>query len=303
MDETISQTKQINVSPSSIVRYRIVHNTRYQYAEPVQLGSHILRLQPRVDGSQRLHYFACEILPTPRKTIDWLDLEGNVCRQVWFPDTDVTTLTIVTQCDIETLRPNPFDYLSPEWAITAPLDYPQSLQRLVAPYLTLPYADSPTVTDWAQQQLHTANGNVGLFLTGLTQAIYQTCAYETRHQGPPWSPGIVLTEQRGTCRDFTVLFMAACRAVGLAARFVSGYQRGDADQTSHELHAWPEVYVPGGGWRGFDPTLGLAVADGHVALAAAMEPAQAAAVTGKLQVGHASQSVLEADIQLKVLAE
>lgn len=285
-----------------MVHYRIVHNTQYQYAEPVQLGSHILRLQPRVDGSQRLHYFTCEILPTPRKTIDWFDLEGNVCRQVWFPDAEVTTLTISTQCDVETLRSNPFDYLSPDWAITAPMDYPQSQQRLVNPYLSSPYVDSPSVIDWAQQQLHQVDGNVGLFLTGLTQAIYQTCAYEIRHQGPPWPAGVVLAERRGTCRDFTVLFMAACRAVGLAARFVSGYQRGDEDHTQHELHAWPEVYVPGGGWRGFDPTLGLAVADGHVALAAAVEPEQAAAVAGKLQMGHFSQSELEASIQLNVLA-
>ncbi|MBT9314468.1 transglutaminase family protein [Leptothoe spongobia] len=285
------------------MRYCIVHHTRYQYAEPVQLGTHILRLQPRVDGSQRLHYFACEISPTPRKSIDWLDLEGNVCRQVWFPDTDVTTLTMATQCDVETLRSNPFDYLSPEWAITAPLDYPQSVQRLVTPYLNSLHADSPAVIDWAQQLLHQADGNVGMFLTSLNQAIYKGYTYEVRHHGPPWSAGVVLAEQRGTCRDFTVLFMAACRSVGLAARFVSGYQRGDADQTSHELHAWPEVYVPGGGWRGFDPTLGLAVADGHIALAATVDPVQAAAVTGKLQVGHFSQSMLEADIQLKVLEE
>ena len=285
------------------MRYRIVHNTRYQYAEPVQLGTHILRLQPRVDGSQRLHYFTCDISPAPRRTVDWLDLEGNVCRQVWFTDTDITTLTIATQCDVETLRTNPFDYLAPAWGITAPLDYPQSVQRLVQPYLTPPHADSPAVIDWAHTLLHQADGNVGMFLTGLTQAIYQTCTYETRYHGPPWPAGIVLQEQRGTCRDFTVLFMAACRAVGLAARFVSGYQRGDTDQTSHELHAWPEVYVPGGGWRGFDPTLGLAVADDHIALAAAVEPGQAAAVTGKLQVGHASQSVLEADIQLQTLEQ
>ncbi len=286
-----------------MARYRIVHQTQYQYAEPVQLGPHLLRLQPRVDGSQRLQYFSCEIAPTPSKTIDWLDLEGNVCRQVYFPETDITTLTIVTQCDVETLRSNPFDYLSPDWAVTVPLDYPQSLQRLVAPYLTTHYTDSPTVIDWAQQLLHDVNGNVGLFLTSLTQTIYKSCTYETRHHGPPWPAGAVLAEQRGTCRDFTVLFMAACRAVGLAARFVSGYQRGDADQETHDLHAWPEVYVPGGGWRGFDPTLGLAVADGHIALAAAADPAQAAVVTGKLQTGHFSQSTLEATIQLKVLEE
>ncbi|MEA5463526.1 transglutaminase family protein [Leptothoe sp. PORK10 BA2] len=284
-----------------MVLYHIAHHTQYQYAEPVHLGTHILRLQPRVDGSQRLRHFTCEISPTPRKSIDWLDLEGNVCRQVWFPDTGITTLTIATQADVETLRVNPFDYLSPDWAITAPLDYPQSVQRLVAPYLAAPQLDSPTVVDWAQQQLYRADGNVGIFLTGLTQAIYQTCTYETRHEGPPWPAGVVLAERRGTCRDFTVLFMAACRAVGLAARFVSGYQRGDGDQTCHDLHAWPEVYVPGGGWRGFDPTLGLAVADGHIALAAAVEPALAAAVTGNLKVGPVSQAVLAADIQLKVL--
>ena len=285
------------------MRYRSVHNTQYQYAEPVQLGTHILRLQPRMDGSQRLHYFSCDILPTPRKSIDWLDLEGNICRQVWFPDTDITTLTIATQCDVETLRTNPFDYLAPEWGITVPLDYPQSVQRLVEPYLSVPHPDSPTVVDWAQQQLHQADGNVGLFLTGLTQAIYQTCTYETRHHGPPWPAGIVLAERRGTCRDFSVLFMAACRAVGLAARFVSGYQRGDTDQARHDLHAWPEVYVPGGGWRGFDPTLGLAVADEHITLAAAMNPAQAAPVTGKLHKGQASKSTLEATIRLTAIDE
>ena len=151
--------------------------------------------------------------------------------------------------------------------------------------------------------LHNVEGNVGLFLTSLTQTIYESCIYETRHHGPPWPAGVVLAERRGTCRDFTVLFMAACRAVGLAARFVSGYQRGDADQEVHDLHAWPEVYVPGGGWRGFDPTLGLAVADGHIALAAAVDPAQAAVVMGQLKTGHFSQSKLEATIQLTILDE
>ncbi|MDV3349494.1 transglutaminase family protein [Leptolyngbyaceae cyanobacterium CCMR0082] len=283
------------------MRYRIVHQTQYHYVEPVQLGLHLLRLQPRVDGSQRLHQFTCKVAPTPDKSTDWLDLEGNVCRQVQFVDTPIATLTITSQCDVETLRSNPFDYLSPDWAMTAPLDYPQSVQRLVAPYLTSPCTHSPAVIDWAQQQLHQVDGNVGLFLTGLTQTIYQTCTYETRHHGPPWPAGVVLAKQRGSCRDFAVLFMAACRAVGLAARFVSGYQRGDADQTTHELHAWPEVYIPGGGWRGFDPTLGLAVADGHIALAAAVEPTQAAPITGRLQSGYLGQSTLTANIRLNVV--
>ncbi|MEO0869748.1 MAG: transglutaminase family protein [Cyanobacteria bacterium J06642_11] len=284
------------------MRYRIVHTTRYHYAQPVKLAPHTLRLQPRTDGAQQLHAFSCKILPTPQRSSTWLDVEGNICRQVWFPDTETTTLTIITQSNVETLRTNPFDYLSPPWAITAPIDYPQSLHRQLTPYLTPIMPDSPTVVDWAQQQLHQVEGNVGLFLTGLTQAIYQNYTYEVRHQGPPWSAGVVLAQQRGSCRDFTVLFLAACRAVGLAARFVSGYQEGDPEQSDRDLHAWPEVYIPGGGWRGFDPTLGLAVADGHVALAAAMDPAQANPVIGTLQPGYASPSTLEAKIQLSPLA-
>ncbi|MBT9312735.1 transglutaminase family protein [Leptothoe kymatousa] len=284
------------------MHYKIIHNTRYHYVQPVKLGEHSLRLQPRGDGAQHLDRFTCEILPTPQKSLDWLDLEGNICRQVWFPDSETSTLTIVTQCEVETKRTNPFDYLSPNWALTAPIDYPRALHQRLLPYLTPLLPDSPTVVDWAQQQLHRVHGNVALFLTGLTNIIYQTYTYETRQDGDPWPAAKVLTEKRGSCRDFTVLFMAACRAVGLAARFVSGYQQGDiGTQAEHDLHAWPEVYIPGGGWRGFDPTLGLAVADGHIALAASLDPTQAAPVGGILQPGYFSQSTMKATIQLSLL--
>ena len=92
--------------------------------------------------------------------------------------------------------------------------------------------------------------------------------------------------------------MAVCRAVGLAARFVSGYQEGDLAQASHDLHAWAEVYVPGGGWRGFDPTLGLAVSDRHVAISAAVDPQQAAPVSGTLQPAQQVETNLETQIKL-----
>ena len=82
-------------------------------------------------------------------------------------------------------------------------------------------------------------------------------------------------KKQGACRDLTVLFMACCRSVGLASRFVSGYGPGEKNEHPY-LHAWPEVYLPGGGWRGYDPTQGLAVGDGYVALAAGPHPELAA---------------------------
>ena len=89
----------------------------------------------------------------------------------------------------------------------------------------------------------------------------------------------MMEQRQGACRDFAVLFIDACRCVGLAARFVSGYQDAYRSMGKRDLHAWAEVYLPGAGWRGYDPTRGLAVADHHVAVAAAADPQNAAPVT------------------------
>ncbi len=143
--------------------------------------------------------------------------------------------------------------------------------------------------------------NHAYFLTRLTQLIPEKCVYQQRLEGMPYPAAVTLSKQTGTCRDFTVLFMAVCRAVGLAARFVSGYQEGDLENTSHDLHAWAEVYVPGGGWRGFDPTLGLAVSNRHVAIAAAANPKDAAPVSGTLQSGQQAETTLESNIKLEAI--
>ena len=287
------------------MRYQICHTTRYTYDQPVQLSTHTLRLRPRSDGMQQLSHFAITLEPTPSKVSEILDIEGNTCVQVWFAPKALTELYISTATVIETYRTNPFDYLCEPWAINAPIDYPRSLANQLAPYL-LPgrlTALNPQVIDFAQNLLHQVEGNVSYFLTGLNQAIYERLDYKPRLEGKPQPAGATLIQKAGTCRDFAVLFMEACQAVGLAARFVSGYQAGDPDQLSHDLHAWAEVYIPGGGWRGYDPTHGLAVADRHVAIAAATHPALAAPVAGSLKGGSLAKSTLESEIKLTVLSE
>lgn len=282
------------------MRYHISHTTTYHYSQPVQLSTHTVRLRPRSDGSQQLHSFAINIQPQPIKVSEMLDIEGNACLRIWFSNEALTTLKIHAESDIETFRTNPFDYLSEPWAVTAPIDYPSSVAMQVAPYLHPPMAAvmSPAVIEWAQRLLHEVEGHVGFFLSQLTQTIYEQFQYFHRPVGEPQAASVTLTQKSGSCRDFAVLFVAACQAVGLAARFVSGYQEGDEVQAGRELHAWPEVYLPGGGWRGFDPTLGLAVSDRHIFLAAAAHPANAAPVSGQLKLGCFGQSTLDYEIHL-----
>jgi transglutaminase-like putative cysteine protease len=284
-----------------MVQYHISHTTVYQYSQPIKLDTHTVRLCPRSDGSQKLKHFAVDIFPQPLKIADILDIEGNTCLQLWFPDETITELKIHTKAAVETLRTNPFDYLSEPWAIAAPIDYPSSIAAHLAPYLKPPLSVylSPVVVDLAQGLLHDVDSNVGRFLAQLTQTIYEQLQYLHRPVGDPQPAGVTMAQKSGSCRDFAVLFMAACQAVGLAARFVSGYQEGDEAQAARELHAWPEVYIPGGGWRGFDPTHGLAVCDRHIPLAAAAYPLNAAPVSGTLKPGYLATTRLDYQIQMR----
>lgn len=102
-----------------------------------------------------------------------------------------------------------------------------------------------------------------------------------RPEGEPFSGEATLEQGRGSCRDYAVLYIEACRHMGIASRFVSGYVEERAEGEPRELHAWAGVYVPGGGWRGYDATQGVAVSTGHVTLAVAGQPAGAAPVTGR----------------------
>ena len=264
------------------MRFQIQHHTTYDYPEPVLLQPHTLRLHPRTDAAQRVNHFHLEVSPLPTQQSALLDTNGNHTHRLWFAPTPTQQLALVTTTEVETYRTNPFDYLMEPWATTLPIDYPSSVLAILKPYLEpiLYPTTSPMATQLASDLSHEVDGNVSFFLTTLTQRIYETCDYTTRTTGHPWPPGVTWEKRLGSCRDFTVLFMEVCRSVGLAARFVSGYEAGDEETPDRDLHAWAEVYVPGGGWRGFDPTHGLTVSDRHVAIAASPFPPYTAPVSG-----------------------
>ena len=278
------------------MRYQIVHATAYRYDGFVTLEPHVIRLRSRCDGWQKLHTFALEVVPEPAGVSQIIDLEGNDLVRVWFQE-PTDHLIVKATSEIETFCTNPFTYLLEPWATELPIDYPTSMLAHLQPYLLGSlinglYGVDPIAVQLAQEITHAVDNHTTTFLSELNQRIYQSCQYVVRETGDPLPAGITWTQKQGSCRDLAVLFIEVCRAVGLAARFVSGYQEGDPEQQERDLHAWAEVYLPGAGWRGYDPTQGLAVSDRHIALVASALPRQAAPITGIVR-GGGSQSQMQ----------
>lgn len=263
--------------------FQISHSITYEYAQPVTLLPHKLRLRPQCSGQQSVTQFSLRIVPTPLNMVDVRDLDGNDILQVWFADTPVQKLQIQSQLQVISQLSAPFDYLLEPWATQLPIDYPHAVWQRLQPYLQGylgcgidPIAAQLGAEIWSEHQ------GIGDFLNAVNQKIYQSCGYLLRIDGAPWPPGVTWSKRSGSCRDLAVLFIEICRSVGLAARFVSGYEAG-VESFDRYLHAWAEVYLPGAGWRGYDPTHGLVVAADHIVLAAAPSQQQTMPVEGKVQ--------------------
>jgi len=264
--------------------FSVSHQTRYRFSAPVFLEPHLLRFCPRTDSSQKLLSFSLEIDPEPAGFSDITDVEGNIARWAWFNGT-TPSLDIRMESEVLTLRENPFDFIltSPSCQ-TFPFQYPAELISSLSPCLnheTLPKRKK--ISDLTSLLLDKSDGDIFGFLKGLNGYLYENWRVVERPEGPPLNPDETLGRKEVSCRDLAVLFMEVCRSGGIASRFVSGYQEGDPDTTNRQLHAWAEVYLPGGGWRGYDPTHGLVVADRHIALAASCHPLGASPCNGSFR--------------------
>ena len=288
--------------------YHICHTTTYNYSQAVFLRPHIVRLRPRCDSWQTLHSFSLKVEPEPVQISEFTDLDGNAIAKLWFK---VATehLKIQVTSTVETHRDNPFDYLLEPEAMKLPIDYLNSLLVQIQPYRqSYGLVVDPAIAQFAQDIYQEVNGKTDVFLSILNQRLYETCEIIIRETGDPLPPGVTLRKKQGSCRDLAVLFMEICRCVGLAARFVSGYQEGDPDQEHYHLHAWVEVYLPGGGWRGYDPIQGLVVADRHVALVASVLPEYTTPVLGNFTAAQPSfeegkKPESQMDVHLSIIKE
>jgi transglutaminase-like putative cysteine protease len=253
---------------------RLVHQTRYDFSEPVSFAPHALYLRPRESPRQRVHHFALDVTPTARRiaTHDALD---NAVDWVFFaPEHPATRLEFNSEILAETLDANPFDFYLRPSALTFPFQYEAAEQTALAPCLA-PHDDSPApkfLRDWLGQHLAAPPTETVPFLTALNTTVQHTLVYNHRDEQDIQSASETLKRGSGSCRDFAVLLIELCRALGLAARFVSGYlyepaASGATPPLRPTMHAWAEVYLPGAGWRGLDPTRGIFCDDAFVRIA------------------------------------
>jgi len=278
------------------MKITVTHSTVYHYDFPVYLEPHIFRLRPRTNSAQRLLSFDLQITPMPAGTTECLDQDGTLALNAWF-NTSTSELSVQSRFTVEMLRQNPFDYVLAGESLNLPLWYLEPLCAALAPYRNDTHV-AESVKQYAKWIAGGAQWNTLSFLLALSRQIFQTSRQVIRPHGPPWPSDRTLGAQEGSCRDLAVLFCDACRVMGLAARFVSGYECASASSEQSYMHAWAEVYLPGIGWRGYDPARGLAVSNSHVAVAAGFDPDLASPVAGWYSGGSSSR--MEASLKLQV---
>nr|MDJ0666299.1 transglutaminase family protein [Desulfobacterales bacterium] len=271
------------------IRIAIHHRTEYRFDRFVSLSPHVFRLRPAPHSRTPIEAYSLKIEPTDH-FFNWQqDPFGNYLARVVFPHAADRLLIDVDLVARMTVI-NPFDYFLEEYAEHCPFEYPEQLKKELRPYLQVEEG-GPRLKAWLAGVDRTRQPTND-FLVSLNQRLWQAIDYSIRLE-----PGIQTCEQtleraRGSCRDSAWLLVQILRHLGLAARFVSGYlvqlvadeksldgpSGPEADFT--DLHAWAEVYAPGAGWLGLDPTSGLFAGEGHIPLACTPDPVSAAPVTG-----------------------
>lgn len=271
------------------LRVKLKHTTCYRFDRLVSLAPHQLRLRPAAHSRTPIKSYALRIDPQ-KHFINWQqDPFGNYLARVVFPDR-ARELRIEVELVAEMTVYNPFDFFIEEVAETVPFAYPRQLHKELVPYFeTEPLG--PLLQTWLDKVGRQATPTVD-FLVALNRRVQQSVNYTVRLETGIQTPEETLEKQLGSCRDSAWLLVQILRQLGLAARFVSGYLvQLSTDEKSldgpsgpevdfTDLHAWAEVYIPGAGWIGLDPTSGLFAGEGHIPLACTPDPVSAAPVTG-----------------------
>ncbi len=271
------------------IRVALNHKTAYTYARDAWLSPQVIRLRPAPHARTPILSYSLKIEPKEH-FINWQqDPYGNRLARLVFPK-QTKNFSVEVDLIAEMTVINAFDFFMEKDAETFPFSYDATLARELLPYLETIPADEKFkafVESVKQSGVKTID-----YLVGLNQKLSGMIKYLIRLEPGIQTPEQTLTLCSGSCRDTSWLLVQTLRHLGLAARFASGYliqlkpdvvsldgpSGASADFT--DLHAWAEVYLPGAGWIGLDPTSGLLTAEGHIPLACSADPVSAAAITG-----------------------
>jgi transglutaminase-like putative cysteine protease len=285
-------------------RLKIHHLTRYQYAETVKLLPHTLHLRPRDGHDIRVQSSKLDISPEFR--IQWKrDVYDNSVAVVDFLQA-AKELVIASEVVVENYEEQPLEFVLEDYARSFPFDYDAGEQIDLAPYKSPLYEqDQVMLNEWIADLCNPANKVDTInMLTTLNTNIANGHRYQVREEPGVQSPSQTLSSGTGSCRDFATLFIESCRHCGLASRFISGYVRNETVASwNTATHAWAEVYLPGSGWRGFDPTSGELVSGDHIAVAVHRHPEFIPPVSGSFVGTGNAQPVLTVEVKVAPFAE
>lgn len=284
-------------------KIRIRHETHYRYSEPVTLHAHQLMIRPRSGHDIQLLETSLQIHPA--HVIKWhRDIYGNSVAGVSFLEPS-DRLSIVSDVLIQHFESEPLNFVVDEHAVNFPFQFDASERVDLIPYQTLSFpGDSERMRDWLQQFWRPGQMiETYILLDRINRHIVQKFDYRMREEPGVQRPGETLQLASGSCRDFSALFIEACRFFGLAARFVSGYLHCPETVQGHgSTHAWAEVYLPGAGWIGFDNTSGIVVGHDHIAVAVTRHPADAPPVSGSFAGELSSPPAMSVKVDVRVVA-
>ena len=262
-------------------RFRILHRTYYNFSAVVQLQPHTLRLRPREGHELRIESSSLEI--EPPATLRWhRDAEDNSVAIATF-ESPASQLVIESEAIIQQYNEAPLDFLVADYATYYPFAYLPNDRILLSPYMNgaAPAANDPLV-EWVANVWRPGERiQTYALLQRLCVHIQKTLTYQLREEPGVQTAAETLARGTGSCRDSANLFMQAAHRLGLAARFVSGYLHAPPSNTNYgATHAWAEVFLPGAGWKGFDPSTGEIVGSDHIAVAVARLPESVPPVSG-----------------------
>lgn len=281
-------------------RIRIQHLTEYLFSAPVTLNTHRLLLRPREGHDVRIESSKLDISPAYR--IKWQrDVFDNSLAVVSFNEPS-NTLRIASEVVIQHYDQAPFDFLLDDYAINYPFNYADAERADLLAYQQLVFLnDQSAINNWLHQFNYLGMNTFNMLMM-LNQNISNQFRYQMREEPGVQSPAYTLAHRSGSCRDYATLLIEACRCLGLASRFVSGYLHAPATEEGHaSTHAWVEVYLPGTGWKGFDPTSGEVTSSKHIAVAVARNPEAVPPISGSY-IGFVSNiPIMHVDVKVNLL--
>ena len=290
----------------------IRHLTHYKYDRPVTLGPQVIRLRPAPHSRTRVISHSLKVSPENHFVNHQQDPYGNWLSRFVFPE-PVTEFRIEVDLVADMTVYNPFDFFVDETAQEWPFDYPAELVEDLSIYRKTE-TPGPLLTEFMKSIPRDKTGTVD-FLVGLNARLSNEINYVIRMEPGVQTPEETLGSERGSCRDTSWLLVQILRNLGFAARFVSGYLiqlkpdlvaldgPAGTDHDFTDLHAWCEVYLPGAGWIGLDPTSGLLTGESHIPLAATPHYSNAAPIVGGFSSAGAPEVDFDFDMTVTRTAE